>query len=71
MLTAQTALAKDIRTGLSPMQHRHFATVAAIIATMPDRPSAEVAAHHFAAELPATNPKFNRARFLAACNVES
>ncbi len=71
MLKPETALAKDRRTGLSPMQHRHFSTVAAILATMPDRASAEVAAHHFAAELPATNPKFDRARFLAACNVES
>ena len=70
-LSIEAATAKDKRTGLAPMQHRHFSTIAAVLASMPDRPSAEVAAHHFASELIKTNPAFNRARFLTACEVES
>ena len=31
MLTKESALRKDKRSAASPMEHRHFATVAAII----------------------------------------
>lgn len=71
MLNPNTALAKDKRTGLAPMQHRHFATIAEIISRADDKPSAEEMAHHFARLLPKTNPHFDKARFLAACGVES
>lgn len=67
MLPPAAAKAKDPRSGLGPLQHRHFAAIAAVVATMAGRPSAEVATHHFATELRATNPKFDKARFLAAC----
>lgn len=67
-LTTQAAHRKDINTGISDMQHRHFATVAAIIRSLPmtdaDR---ECVAEHFAGELRYSNPKFDRKRFLAAC----
>lgn len=75
-LTANAALAKD-RTNArgTTMEHRHFATIAAIIAGLPDGGDdyagdirGETAAH-FAAELAATNPRFDRARFLRACGV--
>lgn len=58
-LSAKAAHEKDRRTSISEMQHRHFAT------------DAETVAHHFAGELHATNPKFDKARFLTACEVES
>lgn len=69
---------KDQRTGKSIMQHRHFATVAAIIKNMDKVHNQEQGfidiredvAYHFAAELASTNPKFDRARFIAACLTE-
>ncbi len=61
------ALAKDTRSGLGEMQHRHFATVAAIIAALPDDMLTRAVADHFADKLAATNPRFDRKRFLAAC----
>lgn len=72
MLTKDTAHRKDLRTGVSDMQHRHFATVAAIIRGMDGedfeglRPTI---ARRFADELATTNPRFDRRRFLLACNV--
>lgn len=69
-LTTESALAKDKRTGKAEMQHRHFATVAAIIASLPRNPvDRNSVAEHFADELADTNPKFNRDRFLAACEA--
>lgn len=73
-LNPSAAFAKDTRTGLSELQHRHFATIAEIIrrlhadGTM-TRADAETVAEHFAAELPPTNAKFDARRFLAACQV--
>lgn len=74
MLSHHAALEKDNRSGLSPMQHRHFATVAAIIASLHEsgtmgRDDAAAVADHFAAELVKTNPKFDKRRFLAACKA--
>jgi hypothetical protein len=72
-LTKDSAARKDQRTGIAEMQHRHFATVATIIArldgtmTTADR---QTVAEHFAWELAATNPKFDKARFLTACGVQ-
>ncbi len=75
MLTSQSATRKDKRTGIADMQHRHFTTIATILSRLVittdlsanDRK--EIAAH-FAMELRATNPKFDRARFLRACGLE-
>lgn len=73
-LTQSAAAAKDARNGLSEMQHRHFATVAAIIKSMrhEDESNFQVdrTAHHFANELAKTNTRFNRTRFLDACGVK-
>ena len=71
-LTPESALAKDQRTGLAPMQHRHFTTIAKILddARFLDGPTRTTICEHFADELECTNPKFDRERFLAACGVE-
>lgn len=75
MLTPATALRKDLNTGKATMEHRHFATVAAILKnmrnTVPDisEDMHDTIATEFAHELASTNPKFDRKRFLAACGV--
>ena len=76
-LTPESALAKDQRTGLAPMQHRHFSTVALILRevrqcdpTLLDAETFETLCRRFAIRLADTNPKFDRERFLAACGVE-
>lgn len=72
MLTPESAARKDRTSGLGELQHRHFATIAAIIRacplTWPD-PDRVAIANHFANELARTNPKFDRKRFLTACDV--
>ena len=79
MLSEKAATAKDKRTGKADMQHRHFATVATILSRItcygPDG-AISTEAHkqlceRFADELAGTNPRFDRARFLAACEVAS
>lgn len=75
-LTPETAARKD-RTQPSgnEMQHRHFATIAAIIRDMDFVHTGtqgfvdirEDVATHFANGLARTNPRFDRKRFLAAC----
>lgn len=53
------------------MQHRHFVLIAQTIAELgrgaAPIPSAqqEMIAHHFAASLRSTNPRFDRERFIA------
>lgn len=77
-LSTKAAHAKDTRAGLSEMQHRHFATIAYIIHSMDKVHNQEHGfidirddvAEHFADMLARTNPKFDRARFLAACGTE-
>lgn len=67
-LTTKAAHRKDLTTGKAYMEHRHFATVATIIRSMPpDVYGPEQIAEIFANELASTNPKFKRERFLAAC----
>ena len=74
MLTTESALRKDKTTEAS-LEHRHFATIAAIIASMEKIPNQEHGfidaredvAEHFADKLAVTNPNFDRARFLRAC----
>lgn len=74
-LKPAAALRKDQTNAGSSMEHRHFATVAAIIKGMRrvgDSTSnfdADHVAHHFADELAPTNPRFDRARFLKACGL--
>lgn len=67
--------AKDLKSGYANMQHRHFATIAAIIRSMDKVHNQEHGfidiredvAEHFADCLVKTNPAFDRQRFLAAC----
>lgn len=61
---------KDLNAGYCAMEHRHFATIAAIIRGIRDEGELVGAAYHFAKHLSQTNPKFDRKRFLAACGVE-
>jgi hypothetical protein len=50
---------------------KHFVAVAQTVAAITDpRKRAELAQHH-AAIFAADNPRFDRARFLSACNVKS
>ena len=68
-LSEKAAASKDKRTGLSEMQHRHFATIATILRnyrTTDESRKAHVI-EHFADELARTNPRFDRSRFIAAC----
>lgn len=68
-LTAESALRKDRLNARAPvMEHRHFAVVAGVIAKLSCDVRLDIA-RHFANELAATNPRFNRHRFLRACNV--
>lgn len=74
---------KDIRTaekGVS-LEHRHFAFIAATLKACKPTPGMYEGAgpareqwldmvNQFATECRATNLRFNRARFLAACDVE-
>lgn len=77
-LTTESALRKDKRHASrdlnGTLQHRHFAVIAGIIAEMPThaatlRTAKTSVAHRFAEKLAQTNPRFDRARFLAACGV--
>ena len=69
-LSTAAAARKDKTTGKVEMQHRHFTTIAAIIAGLRvHEPSRSHIIKHFADELAATNPKFDRTRFIAACRA--
>lgn len=70
-LTTDAALRKDRTSANSTMEHRHFATIADIIARYPAKSQRDYIAKFFASELSFTNPKFDRARFLRACGVAS
>jgi hypothetical protein len=52
-----------------PMTRQHFCFIASIVATLDGE--REHVAEAFAAMLAETNPRFNRARFIAACEVQS
>lgn len=71
MLKPDAALRKD-RTTDATLEHRHFAFIAAVIEKMqwllPDEQ--RKVANAFANACARTNPRFDRARFLRACNVE-
>lgn len=75
MLSPHAAKNKDARSAqTASFQHRHFAAIAAIIASMRKQGWNEQIIFHladrFADELAATNPRFDRKRFLAACEPE-
>lgn len=67
MLTIEAAARKDKIGALGSLEHRHFATIAAILRNLPDYADKSAVIEHFADELIVTNPRFDRARFLAAC----
>lgn len=76
-LTVDAAFSKDKTNAkaFETLQHRHYAVIAGIIATLNHTPRKdgyftmrEGTADHFANELSA-NPRFDRARFLRACGV--
>jgi len=71
-LTMESALRKDKSSGKGSLEHRHFATIAAIITeiSVPDESYRETLAKEFAWSLASTNPRFDKARFLRACGVE-
>ncbi len=69
-LTKDTAHRKDLTSGLGAMEHRHFATIATIIREMPGHTSVHaMVAIAFADRLGATNARFDRRRFLLACEA--
>jgi hypothetical protein len=78
MLTKESAARKDKNSAGCELQHRHSATIAAIIKRMAKVSNQEHGfidirddvADHFADELANTNPRFDRERFLAACRAE-
>jgi hypothetical protein len=63
-LTQASAHRKDLNAGKGPVEHRHFAAIATIIREnrLPDD-----VMHVFAQALVETNPRFDMARFMAAC----
>ena len=74
-LKPETALAKDRRSALCPLEHRHFAAIATIIRDLHAQGTMSLSdagcvADHFADALAKTNPRFDRARFMAACAGE-
>jgi hypothetical protein len=69
---------KDVNTAANgvTLQHRHFAFIAATIAALPEhaptlRAQKAAMASAFADACARTNPKFDRARFIAACFAEA
>lgn len=69
MLTQESAARKDKANAKGTLEHRHFATIAAIIAGVLDDDQRVTMAYIFANNLPDTNPRFDRVRFLRACGV--
>ena len=71
-LTTATANRKDRNAGPAKMEHRQFAAIACTIRSLlglNDMQRSYVA-ECFASELSYTNPRFDRARFLAACQPD-
>lgn len=69
-LSPKAALAKDKATAGARLQHRHFATIAAIISYLnPD--IREDVAVHFAHHLRHTNERFDMERFLRASGLDT
>jgi len=74
-LIPHSALSKDKTSGKGELQHRHFATIAAILAELGPNQGVfdnqrQGICEHFADHLADTNPRFDRARFLVACGAK-
>lgn len=78
MLTQESALRKDKRTAQHgpALEHRHFAFIAATLKASKPAPTDKWEieqwgwyVRHFADACAATNPRFDRARFLKACGA--
>lgn len=69
-LSTKAAMRKDLNAKAPTMQHRHFAFIAKMVANLPDSVDRMAIARNFAFDLHATNPNFDRDRFLAACRPE-
>lgn len=72
-MNATAAHRKDLGK-MATLEHRHFATIATIIDKLAGQFSIAdhmAIAEHFADELKATNPKFDRKRFMLACGYTS
>ena len=70
-LKPEAALRKDRNTAAT-LEHRHFATIATILACF----EADTTTHgklveHFAQELATTNPRFDSERFRRACDPDA
>ena len=72
MRTIDSQLDKDKRTaaGRPQLEHRHFAVVAAVISMMMPLSVRKSTALHFAKHLADRSVKFDRERFIRACNCE-
>lgn len=75
-LSTAAAYRKDTATKTATFTHQHFREVAAILRGLQDVAGLDVATHdrilqRFANALWHTNPRFDRARFLAACGGEA
>ena len=70
-LSTDAASRKDAIANVGVLQHRHFAAISKVIACLePSREySPDEITAYFAQALRATNPRFDRARFLRACGV--
>ena len=72
-LTIESASRKDKTSAKgATFEHRHFAALADMLANLHsvgDEPTRTWVAQYFADELAKTNPRFDRARFLHACNA--
>lgn len=66
MLSPRAAHRKDLSGKPASMTHQHFRKIAETIRSMPDSYGA-AAASDFCNALAATNPNFDRRRFMAAC----
>jgi hypothetical protein len=68
-LSEKAALQKDRTNAAGELQHRHFATIAGILRDYKCSDESRKAhlIEHFADELRRTNPRFDRNRFVAAC----
>jgi hypothetical protein len=69
-MTPQAQLRKDKASanGVGTLQHRHLAAIAGIIVKISPGERGDIA-HHFANEIAAGNPRFDRQRFLNACEL--
>ena len=73
MLSARAATRKDSSDKPAKMTHQHFRVIAKTIHDLPlfhDARDWAIVCEHFAIYMAATNPRFDRARFLAAWGVE-